>query len=51
MASFTPMCWNVENLFLSSCAFPPGCSCQQLRESLLGGETAQGDVAPAAVKI
>jgi len=32
-----------------SCGFPPGCSCLQLSEPLLGGEATQGHVAPAAV--
>ena len=33
----------------AKCAFPPGCSCLQLSEPLLGGEATQGHVAPAAV--
>jgi transposase InsO family protein len=39
-----------ENAINSAkCAFPPGCSCLQLSEPLLGGEATQGHVAPAAV--
>ena len=34
---------------VSRCAFPPGCSCLQLSEPLLGGEATQDHVAPAAV--
>ncbi|MCP9835442.1 MULTISPECIES: HepT-like ribonuclease domain-containing protein, partial [unclassified Cyanobium] len=40
--------WDSIQPFLS-CAFPPGCSCLQLSEPLLGGEATEGHVAPAAV--
>jgi hypothetical protein len=41
--------WDIRFAETAKCAFPPGCSCQQLSEPLLGGEATQGHVAPAAV--